>query len=153
MSENNQLQHSQGGVTTRQDATDLGVPMLPGDPQEVVGPEDALGEGPTRGDYRDRIGPASYQPHEVLPEPSSDPNAPQVRVAPQREYVAEIGDEPRKKGGVDTARERQAQRSVERAERDAQRSQERATREQQRDAERAQRDTAKAERKQSEGQG
>jgi predicted RNA binding protein YcfA (HicA-like mRNA interferase family) len=45
------FEHSQGGITTRDDANDLGVDMLPGHPDEPAGPEDALGPGPKRGDY------------------------------------------------------------------------------------------------------
>lgn len=67
---------------------DLGVPMLPSTGDEPTGPEDALGEGPTRGDYRDRIGPQGYNPHQG--DTAQRPNAEQ------------IGDEPGKKGGVDT---------------------------------------------------
>lgn len=68
---------------------DLGVPMLAGSPDEPVGPEDALGEGPTRGDYRDRIGdPNRYHPHEGA--------------TPQRPRTEDIGDESGAKGGVDT---------------------------------------------------
>lgn len=70
---------------------DLGVPMLPGDPSEPQGPEDALGEGPTRGDYRDRIGSNSYQPH--------------TGMTPQRPRTEEIGDVPGEKGGVTTSSE------------------------------------------------
>ncbi len=47
--------HSRGGITTRDDATEVGVEMLPGDPREPVGPEDALGPGPKRGRYADRL--------------------------------------------------------------------------------------------------
>lgn len=83
------VEHSEGGVTTRDDALDLGVPMLPGDPSEPVGPEDALGEGPTRGDYRDRLGGPSYQPHDGA--------------EPQKPRADEIGDVKGRKGGVDTA--------------------------------------------------
>ena len=42
--------------TTKDDALDSGAPMLPGDPSEPVGPEDALGSGPKRGDYSKLIG-------------------------------------------------------------------------------------------------
>ncbi len=100
------LRHTMGGATTKDDATDLGVPMLPGDPNEPQGPEDALGEGPKRGDYRERIGPANYQPHEVRlasPEEVADPARPSVRVVGQRPLADEIGDVPARKGGVDTA--------------------------------------------------
>jgi hypothetical protein len=75
------------GPTTR-DAGDLGVPMLAGQPDEPIGPEDALGAGPKRGDYSDRIGPATYHPH--------------TGTTPQRPNVEDIGDAPSLKGGVDT---------------------------------------------------
>ena len=100
--ENQRLEHSQGGVTTRDDATDLGVPMLPGDPKERVGPEDALGEGPKRGDYRDRIGPSNYHPTETVAIDDPEPGGPSVKVVAQRSRADEIGDEARRKGGVDT---------------------------------------------------
>jgi hypothetical protein len=73
--------------TIERPAGDLGVPMLPGSPDERVGPEDALGVGPTRGDYRDRIGPSTYHPHSGT--------------KPQRPNADDIGDAPGK-GGVDT---------------------------------------------------
>lgn len=82
------LTHTAGGRTTRDDPNDLGVEMLPGDPTEPVGPEDALGEGPTRGDYRDRIGSGSYHPH--------------VGTEPQRPRAEEIDDVAGEKGGVTT---------------------------------------------------
>ena len=82
------------GVTTRDDANDLGVPMLAGSPNEPTGPEDALGEGPKRGDYTDRVGPANYQPHA----PSSD-----GKLAPQRPNASEVGEVAGLKGGVETA--------------------------------------------------
>lgn len=55
--ENAKLEHTDGGVTTRDDLHDAGVPMAPADEpeKERVGPEDALGAEPTRGDYSDRI--------------------------------------------------------------------------------------------------
>lgn len=102
-SENKRLEHSQGGVTTRDDATDLGVPMLPGDPKEAVGPEDALGEGPKRGDYRDRIGPNIYRPIEIVPVEDAKEGEPTVKAVAQRPRAEEIGEVPRKKGGVDSA--------------------------------------------------
>lgn len=64
--ENEGLQHTVGGTTTRDDAHDLGVPMRAGSGDEPVGPEDALGVEPTRGDYTGRIGPENYQPHESV---------------------------------------------------------------------------------------
>jgi hypothetical protein len=66
----------------------VGVAMVPGSGAEPVGPEDALGKGPTRGDYRTRIGPVEYHPHEGLD--------------PQRPRADEIGDVPNLKGGVQT---------------------------------------------------
>lgn len=78
-----------GSVTTRDDATDLGVPMLQGSPDEPVGPEDALGKGPTRGDYRERLGGSDYHPHEGA--------------EPQKPRAEEVGEVEGKKGGVDTA--------------------------------------------------
>jgi hypothetical protein len=94
--ENTELTHSMGGMTTRADATDLGVPMLPGDPAEPGGPEDALGVGPTRGDYRGRIGPADYHPHETRL------SGGKILVEAQRPRAEEIGDVATKKGGVET---------------------------------------------------
>lgn len=88
--QNDKLKHSEGGATTRNDALDLGVPMLQGDPSEPQGPEDALGDGPKRGDYRDRIGGANYQPHHGA--------------EPQRPKADDIGDVKGVKGGVTTAK-------------------------------------------------
>lgn len=102
--EQGELRHSRGGATTRDDATDLGVTMLPGDPAEPQGPEDALGVGPKRGDYRDRLGGSDYHPHtvEAIPAEEQKPGGPTVRVVSQRPRAEEIGDAPRLKGGVDT---------------------------------------------------
>lgn len=75
--------------TVTRDAGDLGVPMLPGSDKEPQGPEDALGEGPKRGDYTDRLGGSGYQPHQ-----GSVPQAPRA---------TDIGDVEGKKGGVETA--------------------------------------------------
>ena len=100
--QNDKLEHSKGGMTTRDDALDLGVPMLPGDPSEPQGPEDALGEGPTRGDYSARIGDANYQPHQTVPVEDAKPGEPTVRVIAQRENVDQ-GEVKGKKGGVDSA--------------------------------------------------
>jgi hypothetical protein len=98
--ENARLEHSVEGVTTRDDALDLGVPMLPGSPDEPIGPEDALGEGPTRGDYSGRIGEANYQPHQTVPVADAKPGEPNVKVIAQRANV-EQGEVEGKKGGVD----------------------------------------------------
>lgn len=114
--ENAKLEHSTdpGGRTTRDDRTDAGVPMLPGSPNEPVGPEDALGVGDKRGDYRDRV---PGHPHESRPiagggEPvtrtDEDGNEVIVDYAPRSELVAQkprtgdIGDVVGVKGGVKT---------------------------------------------------
>jgi hypothetical protein len=103
--QNAKLKHVAGGSTTRDDALDAGVPMLPGDPSEPVGPEDALGEGPTRGDYRKRI---VGEPHESVPvDGAGDPVTakdddgnevivdfePNARLERQRPRADDIGDE------------------------------------------------------------
>lgn len=100
--ENENLKHSRGGVTTRDDALDLGVPMLQGDPNEPIGPEDALG-GMTRGDYTQRVGPETYQPFttELVPDDERKENGPTVRLVPQRPMASKQGDTRGKKGGVD----------------------------------------------------
>lgn len=62
-------QHSMGGVTTRDDALDLGVPMEPGDPnEEHTGPEDALAPGPKRGNYDGRMQPGIHVVTELDPD-------------------------------------------------------------------------------------
>lgn len=73
-------------ATTRDDRADLGVPMVAGSPDEPVGPEDALGPGEKRGDYRKRI--------------VGDPHS---GAEPQRPHAEKIGDGEGKKGGVETA--------------------------------------------------
>ena len=57
MAKDNRIRHTAGGPTTRDDPTDLGVPMRPLAPGEAPrpGPEDAL-DPTSRGDYRDRLG-------------------------------------------------------------------------------------------------
>lgn len=110
--QNAELEHTQGGATTRDDSQDLGVPMIQGHPDEPVGPEDALGIGPKRGDYRERV---LDDPHEVVPiHPETDDNGlvvnedggfdtPRTSVAvSQRQRTEDIGDAPAEKGGVDT---------------------------------------------------
>lgn len=101
--QNSALEHSQGGITTRDDATDVGVPMLAGSPDEPTGPEDALGQGPTRGDYRERLGSSAYQPHTTVPVKNPKPGEATVKVVAQRANAEEIGDVSGKKGGVDSA--------------------------------------------------
>lgn len=87
--DNAKLEHTNGGVTTRDDRLDLGVPMLQGDGSEPTGPEDALGEGPKRGDYSDRLGYEGYHPH--------------TGNIPQKPRASERGEVKGRKGGVDTA--------------------------------------------------
>jgi hypothetical protein len=98
------LEHTMGGRTTRDDPGDLGVPMQAGRPDEPVGPEDALGQGPKRGDYTGRIGPESYHPHEALPIPADEreDGGPTAMLHEQRPRAAEQGDA-EGKGGVTTA--------------------------------------------------
>lgn len=105
--DNSKLEHSQGGKTTR-DELDAGVPMLPGDPSEPQGPEDALGIGPKRGNYEGRIGGSEYQPHQSVPIPASErvEGGPTARLEAQRPRVADIGDDPGVKGGTMTTDER-----------------------------------------------
>lgn len=99
--QNDRLKHSEGGVTTRDDANDVGVPMLPGSPDEPVGPEDALGEGPKRGDYRNRLG--GTVSHEMVRVPDAKAGEPTTKVVEQNVRAEDIGDEKGKKGGVETA--------------------------------------------------
>jgi hypothetical protein len=76
----------QSGDKVQRADGDLGVPMLAGDSSEPTGPEDALGEGPKRGDYTDRVNPRAHE-----------------GTVPQAPRAEDIGDEPGVKGGVDTA--------------------------------------------------
>lgn len=81
-----------------------GVPMLPGDPSEPSGPEDALGKGPKRGDYSQVM--RLEAPHETVVNPDhdpADPASPRYVLESQAPRVDEVGDVPGKKGGVDTA--------------------------------------------------
>ena len=100
--QNAKLEHSQGGATTRDDATDVGVPMLPGDPSERQGPEDALGIGPKRGDYRARLARRDTEPHESRPNPDAKADEPAVLHEAQAPRAEDIGDAKGLKGGVDT---------------------------------------------------
>lgn len=109
--DNEKLEHSQGGATTRDDALDAGVPMLPGSPEEPQGPEDAFGRGQKRGDYTDRTGgvnSAQAVPVEGGGEPVRDKDGnitdfePNARLEAQVPRTEDIGDEEGKKGGVDT---------------------------------------------------
>lgn len=110
--QNQALEHSEGGETTRDDALDAGVPMLQGDASEPVGPEDALGKGEKRGDYAGR---QDGSPHlESVPtedggEPITDDDGnvvdvkPRFRLEDQTSRVEEVGEVEGKKGGVETA--------------------------------------------------
>jgi hypothetical protein len=99
--EESNVQHTAGGATTREDL-DGGVPMLPGDPKEPQGPEDALGVGKKRGDYRNRLGEYAYEPHVSVPIPDAKPGEPTAKLVPQAPRAENIGDEKAKKGGVTT---------------------------------------------------
>jgi len=100
--ENDKLSHPEGGVTTRDDALDSGAPMLQGDASEPVGPEDALGSGPKRGDYSKLIGNLQHAAAVVNPNHDpSDPDSPRVVLVHQNPLVEQRGDEKGKKGGTD----------------------------------------------------
>lgn len=92
------LPHTQGGATTRDDVTDVGVPMLAGDPAEPIGPEDAFGPGPKRGDYTQ--GARSYV---MVPVSNPQPGDPTVRAVDQATRAANRGEVARQKGGVTTS--------------------------------------------------
>lgn len=124
--DNAALEHSVSGSTTRDDLTDAGVPMLQGQPEEPNGPEDALGVGEKRGDYRQRVDPLAHESRPVVgggqevtawfdretgapAEANADgayetvvdrqPTSALVAQAPRAES---IGDVPGVKGGVET---------------------------------------------------
>ncbi len=87
--------------TTKDDALDSGAPMLPGDPSEPVGPEDALGSGPKRGDYSKLIGNQQFSAS--VPNPDydpADPSSPRSVLVHQNPLVEQRGDEKGKKGGT-----------------------------------------------------
>lgn len=95
------LKHSEGGTTTRDDALDSGVPMLQGDASEPVGPEDALGSGKKRGDYSKVIGGREF--YASVPNPNydpSDPDSPRSVLVHQNPLVEQRGDEKGVKGGT-----------------------------------------------------
>jgi hypothetical protein len=95
------LSHSEGGTTTRTDVLDSGAPMLAGDPSEPVGPEDALGSGPKRGDYSKLIGSGQF--HASVPNPDydpADPDSPRTVLVHQNPLVEQRGDEKGVKGGT-----------------------------------------------------
>lgn len=102
-SQSKRLEHSQGGVTTRDDALDSGVPMIQGDPSEPVGPEDALGVGQKRGDYRGVIGDRQFSKSVVNPDHDpDDPESPRYVLEGQNANVEDRGDAKGLKGGVET---------------------------------------------------
>lgn len=93
------LKHSEGGVTTRDDALDSGAPMLPGDASEPVGPEDALGGGKKRGDYTAWL---DREYHAAVANPDhdpSDPDSPRTVLVHQNPLAEQRGDEKGVKGG------------------------------------------------------
>lgn len=95
------LKHSQGGVTTRDDALDSGAPMLVGDPSEPAGPEDALGSGNKRGDYTGLIGDRQFTAS--VPNPNhdpSDPSSPASVLVEQNPLIKQRGDDKGVKGGT-----------------------------------------------------
>ncbi len=90
------------GVTTRDDAKDLGVAMLAGDASEPVGPEDALGSGKKRGDYSSRQ-PENTAHYAAVPNPNydpADPESPRTVLVEQNPLVEQRGDEKGVKGGT-----------------------------------------------------
>lgn len=90
------------GQTT--DAPDaMGAPSLAGHASEPVGPEDALGPGPKRGDYRGRIGDTPS--HEVVAVRDPETGETSVRMNEQWPRAADIGEAAGKKGGVTTVEE------------------------------------------------
>lgn len=97
-------------TVNRDDPLDVGVPMLPSEGNERQGPEDALGVGPKRGDYRNRIGSSLYNPTttERIPEDERETDddgnviGAHTRVVEQRPRAEDIGDEEGLKGGVET---------------------------------------------------
>jgi hypothetical protein len=97
---NDELEHTEGGVTTR-DAMDAGVPMTPGDPREPIGPEDAFGPGVKRGDYSDRTVSGPSMETRIIPESERTPDGPIYELVPQGSRASEVGDVPGK-GGVST---------------------------------------------------
>lgn len=94
-------QHPQGGTTTRDDALDSGTKMLPGDPSEPVGPEDALGSGQKRGDYREWQRDRTYSASVPNPEyDPADPTSPASVIVVQNPLAEQLGDEAGVKGGT-----------------------------------------------------
>jgi hypothetical protein len=91
---------SDAPMSTKHDATDVGVPMLPGDPSEPQGPEDAFGAGPKRGDYSDRQDPLVHT--QTVPIEDAKPGEPNVKAVVQNPRAEDQGKTDGKKGGVTT---------------------------------------------------
>lgn len=94
-------------LTTRDDLLDAGVPMVAGQPDEPVGPEDALGLGPKRGDYTGRIASGPSLRVEQIAEADRDTDdngepGPTAQLVAADSDVGNIGDADGK-GGVTTA--------------------------------------------------
>jgi hypothetical protein len=96
------LEHPAGGVTTRSDALDAGAPMLQGDAREPIGPEDAFGPGPKRGDYRARQ-PDGAMHYQAVAVEDPKPGEPTTVLVAQNPLVEDIGEAPKLKGGVETS--------------------------------------------------
>jgi hypothetical protein len=95
--------------TVERDLLDSGVPMIETDwRDEPTGPEDALGEGPTRGDYSERIGPSNYHPHQVVAGEQREDGSFEPVVQRQRDFVEQGETPPGTKGGVNSAQEERA---------------------------------------------
>lgn len=87
-------------------APETGVPVLPTTGAEPQGPEDALGPGPKRGDYRGRQPEgAVHMTGEVIPEDERVEGGPITRHVVQNHHTHNIGDVPGEKGGVTTKRD------------------------------------------------
>lgn len=99
-------EHTEGGLTTKHDATDLGVPMAKGKADEPVGPEDAFGAGPKRGDYS---GPAAEtadnkEHYVMVPNADAGEDEPNVIAVRQNDLATQQGTVPKgEKGGVTTS--------------------------------------------------
>jgi hypothetical protein len=78
------LEHTAGGKHTR-DVMDAGVPMAKpaADDPGHQGPEDALGDRATRGDYSDRIDSGPHMVAEPVPADERVPGGPTQRLVPQ----------------------------------------------------------------------
>ena len=117
ISENAALEHTEGGQTTRADTMDAGVPMVQGQPDEPIGPEDAFGPGPKRGDYSQRVDSGPHMVTEEIPLEERQKLAgdgdlgdvPRFRLVPAGTEAGNVGDSPGK-GGVSTSEALEARR-------------------------------------------